>query len=80
MELSQALSIIHLTAPERARSLSELIPAELIKEAFRLTDTVTLRKRKLPLESMTWLIVGMSVFCDRPMTDIVNLMDITDRT
>lgn len=40
MELSQALSIIHLTAPERARSLSELI-----QEAFRLTDTVTLRKR-----------------------------------
>ncbi|EAB2013420.1 IS4 family transposase [Salmonella enterica] len=80
MELSQALSIIQLTAPERARSLSELIPAELIQEAFRLTDTVTLRKRKLPLESMIWLIVGMSVFCDRPMTDIVNLMDITDRT
>ncbi len=75
MELSQALSIIHLTAPERARSLSELI-----QEAFRLTDTVTLRKRNPPLESMRWLIVGMSVFCDRPMTDIVNLMDITDRT
>lgn len=80
MELSQALSIVHLTTPERARSLSELIPAHLIQEAFALTDTVTLRKRKLPLESMIWLIVGMSVFCDRPMTDIVNLMDITDRT
>lgn len=82
MELFQAFGIIHLTAPERAhaRSLSELISAELIREAFRLTDTVTLRKRKLPIESMIWLIVGMSVFCDRPMTDIVNLMDITDRT
>lgn len=80
MGFSQALSIIHLTAAERPRSLSELIPVELIFEAFRLTDTVTLRKRKLPLESMTWLIVGMSVFCDRPTTDIVNLMDITDRT
>lgn len=80
MELSQALGIIHLTAPERARSLADLIPAELIQKAFTLTDTVTLRKRKLPLESMIWLIVGMCVFCDRPMTDIVNLMDITDRT
>jgi len=29
---------------------------------------------------MTWLIVGISVFCDRPMTNIVNLMDITDRS
>ncbi|MEB4677799.1 transposase domain-containing protein, partial [Enterobacteriaceae bacterium G50] len=79
MELSQALGIIHLTAPERARSLADLIPAELIQRAFTLTDTVTLRKRKLPLESMIWLIVGMCVFCDRPMTDIINLMDITDR-
>ncbi|CCF07696.1 hypothetical protein PANA5342_0303 [Pantoea ananatis LMG 5342] len=29
MELSQALGIIHSISPERARSLSDLIPAEL---------------------------------------------------
>ena len=29
---------------------------------------------------MIWLVVGMSIFCNRPMTEIVNLMDITDRT
>jgi hypothetical protein len=29
IELSQALGIIHSTFPERARSLSDLIPAEL---------------------------------------------------
>ncbi|WP_432399622.1 IS4 family transposase [Pantoea allii] len=80
MELSQALGIIHTTSPERARSLSDLIPAELIQQALTLTDTVTLRKRKLPLESMIWLVVGMSVFSNRPMTEIVNLMDICDRT
>ncbi|WP_422528214.1 IS4 family transposase [Serratia fonticola] len=80
MELSQALGIINVTSPEHARSLSDLIPTELIHQALTLTDTVTLRKRKLPLESMIWLVVGMSIFCNRPMTDIVNLMDITDRT
>lgn len=80
MELSQALGIINITSPEHARSLSDLIPAELIQKALTLTDTVTLRKRKLPLESMIWLVVGMSIFCNRPMTEIVNLMDITDRT
>lgn len=80
MELSQALGIINITSPEQARSLSDLIPAELIRQALTLTDTVTLRKRKLPLESMIWLVVGMSVFCNRPMTEIVNLMDIVDRT
>ncbi|MFG6657466.1 transposase domain-containing protein, partial [Scandinavium sp. M-37] len=80
MELSQALGIINVTSPEHARSLSDLIPSEFIQKALRLTDTVTLRKRKLPLESMIWLVVGMSIFCNRPMTEIVNLMDITDRT
>ncbi|TWD33280.1 hypothetical protein FBY13_1011, partial [Pantoea sp. SJZ147] len=34
MELSQALGIIHTTSPERARSLSDLIPAELIQQAL----------------------------------------------
>ncbi|HEJ8010244.1 TPA: IS4 family transposase, partial [Serratia marcescens] len=38
-----------------------------------------LRKRKLPLESMIWLVVGMAVFCNRPITEIVGLMDIVDR-
>lgn len=80
MELSQALGIINITSAEHARSLSELIPTELIHKALALTDTVTLRKRKLPLESMVWLVVGMAVFCNRPMTEIVNLMDITERT
>ncbi|ELY1865514.1 TPA: transposase domain-containing protein [Serratia marcescens] len=29
-----------------------------------VTDTITLRKRKLPLESMIWLVVSMPVFCN----------------
>lgn len=29
---------------------------------------------------MIWLVVGMSVFCNRPMTEIVNLTDIVDRS
>ncbi len=56
MELSQAPGNIHLTAPERACSLSELIHADLIREAFRLTDTVTLRKRKLPSNQLHGLL------------------------
>ncbi len=78
MELSQALGIINLTSPEQARNLADLIPEDLIRQALNLSDTVTLRKRKLPPESMTWLVVGMSFFYNRPLTEIVNLMDIVD--
>ncbi|HAS1202710.1 TPA: hypothetical protein I3821_002759 [Enterobacter cloacae] len=61
--LSQALGIINVTSLEHARSLSDLIPTEFIQKALTLTATVTLRKSKLPLESMIWLVVGMSIFC-----------------
>ncbi|CDG47945.1 transposase domain-containing protein, partial [Serratia symbiotica] len=54
MHLSQALGIINITAPEQVQTLADLLPPDLIQQAFSLTDTVTLRKRKLPLESMVW--------------------------
>lgn len=50
MELPQALGIINLASPEQARNLADLIPEDLIRQALTLSDTVTLRKRKLPLE------------------------------
>lgn len=80
MELSQALGIINLTAPDEVQSLADLLSPDLIQQAFSLTDTVTLRKRKLPLESMVWLVIGMAIFNNKPLSHIVNLMDIVDRT
>ncbi|WP_371190683.1 IS4 family transposase [Tatumella sp. UCD-D_suzukii] len=80
MELSQALGMINLTAPDEVQSLANLLPPELIQQAFSLTDTVTLRKRKLPLESMVWLVIGMAIFNNKPLSHIVNLMDIADRS
>ncbi|WP_225085457.1 IS4 family transposase [Pectobacterium colocasium] len=80
MQLSQALGIINLTAPEQIHTLADLLPVSMIEQALTLTDTVTLRKRKLPLESMVWLVIGMAVFNQRPLSHIVNLMDIADRS
>ncbi|WP_157037500.1 transposase domain-containing protein [Erwinia piriflorinigrans] len=34
----------------------------------------------MSLEFTVWLVVGISIFCNRSMTEIVSLMDITDRT
>lgn len=75
MELSQALGIINLTAPDRVQSLADLLSPDLIQQAFSLTNTVTLHKRKLPLESMVWLVIGMTIFNNRSLFQIVNLMD-----
>ncbi|MBD1567671.1 IS4 family transposase, partial [Vibrio sp. S12_S33] len=80
MHVSQALDIINSYKPNHVETLSDLLPIELINSAYELTDTVTLRKRKLTLESMAWLLVGMAIYNDKSMADIVNMLDIVDRT
>lgn len=80
MHVSQALDIINNWKPNQVETLADLLPVELIEEAYQLTDTVTLRKRKLTLESMAWLLIGMAIYNDKSMADIVNILDIVDRT
>ena len=79
MQVSQALDIINQWKPNQVETLADLLPLELIHEAYALTDTVTMRKRKLTLESMAWLLVGMAIYNDKSMADIVNQLDIVDR-
>ncbi|WP_442871942.1 transposase domain-containing protein [Colwellia sp. 12G3] len=80
MQVSQALDIINQWKPNQVETLADLLPLELINEAYALTDTVTMRKRKLTLESIAWLLVGMAIYNDKSMADIVNQLDIVDRT
>ena len=61
MDVSQALDIVNQWKPNQAETLADLLPLELINEAYSLSDTVTLRKRKLTLESLVWLLVGMAI-------------------
>jgi len=55
------------------------LPLELVEQTYASTDTASPRKRKLTLESMTWLLIGKVVYNDKSMTDVVNLLDIVDR-
>lgn len=79
MQLSTALDSINHLRPNQIETLADLLPLELIEEAYALTETVTLRKRKLTLESMAWLLVGMAIYNDKSMADVVNMLDIVDR-
>ena len=79
MLVSQALDVINNWKPNQVETLTDLLPLPLIEEAYSLTDTVTLRKRKLTLESVAWLLIGMAIYNDKSMADVVNLLDIVDR-
>lgn len=76
MFLSQALDHIHAFSPEQFGSLSEVLSPELLSECLQRSGTVTLRKRRLPLEMMVWSVVGMALYRHLPMSQIVNQLDI----
>ena len=79
MQLSQALDFINLNTPTELTSLQDLLPVALVEEAMNQTETVTFRKRKLSLESMVWLVIGMAIYNDKPLSQIINLLDIVNR-
>ncbi|AQS36449.1 transposase family protein [Shewanella psychrophila] len=79
MLVSQAFDMINQLKPHQVETLADLLPLELIEEAYSLTETVTIRKRKLTLESMAWLIIGMAIYNDKSMAHIINMLDIVDR-
>lgn len=76
MFLSQALDRIHTFSPEHFSALSDVLSPELIEQCLQSSGTVTLRKRRLPLEMMVWSVVGMALYRHIPMGQIVNHLDI----
>lgn len=55
---------------------AELLSPELIEQCFKEAGVATVRKRRLPLETVLWSIIGMSLFRQRSVWDIATQMDI----
>jgi Insertion element 4 transposase N-terminal/Transposase DDE domain len=47
-----------------------------IEEALEATGTATVRRRRLPSEQVIWVVLGMGLFRDRPLEDIVSKLDL----
>ena len=47
-----------------------------IQQALELTGTATLRKRRLPAEQVVWLVLGMALYHDRPIAELVDKLDL----
>jgi hypothetical protein len=63
--LVQTLDVISKVAPKNIQTLAELLPLDLVEQVLKQTDTVTLKKRKLTLEFMVWLIIAMTIYNDQ---------------
>ena len=63
MHIGQALDLVSRYDSLRnpLTSLGDYLDPELISRCLAESGTVTLRKRRLPLEMMVWCIVGMAL-------------------
>jgi Insertion element 4 transposase N-terminal/Transposase DDE domain len=63
--------------PEQLDGFRRSIPAEWIEEALEATGTATVRRRRLPAEQVIWLVLGMALYRNRPIEDVVSKLDLS---
>src|SRR2546427_11550024 len=52
------------------------IDPDWIEQALELTGTATLRRRRLPAEQVSWLVLGMALYRDRRIDELVDKLDL----
>lgn len=77
MSLSSSLvSLGDGTLPESFEGLKSQIPLEWIEAALTERCMATVPKRKLPMETVIWLVIGMALYRDRPIGELVRRLDL----
>jgi hypothetical protein len=67
MALELDLDYAATLAPQDLDRFASLINPDWINEALWQTNTVPLRRRRLPAERMVWLVIGLALFCNEPI-------------
>ncbi|MDO8349355.1 MAG: IS4 family transposase [Planctomycetota bacterium] len=62
--------------PETFEQFRSRIDPAWIREALEATGTASVRHRRLPAEQVIWLVVGMALFRDRAITEVVETLDL----
>lgn len=77
MQLASALECLtSFPPPEDVSELARDVSPDWIAEALAATGTATVRKRRLPVEQVPWLVIGMALFRNRPITEVVSKLDL----
>lgn len=63
-------------APESLALFQKELPLEWIEQALDSTNKASMRRRKLPAELVVWLIVGIGLYRDKPITEVVDKLDL----
>jgi len=77
MRLHQALRCVaQAPRPETLDVFRSQIDEAWIQQALQATGTATVRRRRLPAEQVVWLILGMGLFRDRSIVEVVESLDL----
>src|SRR5512136_2944663 len=77
MRLEQSLAAVAAFAkPEQWPDIRRNVDQEWIEQALQATGTATLRRRRLPADQVVWLVIGMAIYRNRSIHDIVGKLDL----
>jgi hypothetical protein len=77
MHLQGALAAVAAFGkPEHFPDVRRNIDREWVEQALRATGTATVRRRRLPAEQVVWLVIGMALYRNRSIHDIVSKLDL----
>lgn len=63
-------------APEDLSVFQREIPLAWIEQALTQTDKASVRRRKLPAELVVWLVIGLGLYRNRPISEVVSKLDL----
>jgi hypothetical protein len=63
-------------SPPSLEDFRRRIDVAWVEQALAATGTATIRRRRLPSEQVVWIVLGMGMFRDRPIEDVVTKLDL----
>lgn len=76
MRLRDSLEAVAELSPEEFDDLRRDINPEWVLQSLQGTGTATPRKRRLPAEQVIWLVIGMALFRNRSIHEVVSKLDL----
>jgi hypothetical protein len=73
---TEALEFTSDFTPKAFPKLLQHLEPTWVEEALSSTGTATMRRRRIPAEQAVWLVIGMAVLRDQPITNVARQLEI----
>lgn len=74
---AEAVAAVEQLGPQGIARFQASLELSWVEEALAATGTASVRRRKFPAEQAVWLVLGMAVFRDRSIEDVVAHLGLT---